>query len=101
LARAGRDTGGWAGVRHLLTRVAPTWASVPWYAAVLLGFPAANLAAARPQNLPGFVPTAVRQRRDALLVAVAQVRDANVRQDVGVRAHARRDAVLEAPPCDR
>ena len=39
-------TGGRAGVRHLLARVAPTWAGVPWYAAVLLGFPAANLAAA-------------------------------------------------------
>ena len=40
-------TGGCAGVRHLLARLVPTWAGVPWYAAVLLGFPAANLAAAR------------------------------------------------------
>ena len=39
-------TEGWAGVRHLLARLVPTWAGVPWYAAVLLGFPAANLAAA-------------------------------------------------------
>jgi len=39
------STGGWAGVRHLLARVAPKRAVVPWYAAVLLGFPAANLAA--------------------------------------------------------
>jgi membrane protease YdiL (CAAX protease family) len=39
-------TGGRAGVRQLLARALPTWAGVPWYAAVLLGFPAANLAAA-------------------------------------------------------
>jgi len=39
-------TDGWAGTRHLLARVVPTWASMPWYAAVLLGFPAANLTAA-------------------------------------------------------
>jgi uncharacterized protein len=38
-------TGGRAGVRHLLARVAPTWAGVPWYAAVLVGFSAANLVA--------------------------------------------------------
>ena len=49
-------TGGWAGVRHLLARVVPTWAGVPWYAAVLLGFPAANLVAAwllDPDSLTG------------------------------------------------
>jgi uncharacterized protein len=39
-------TGGCAGVRHLLARLVPTRAGVPWYAAVLLGFPAANVAAA-------------------------------------------------------
>lgn len=39
-------TGGRTGVRHLLARVVPTWTSMPWYVAVLLGFPAANLAAA-------------------------------------------------------
>ncbi|MFI5177593.1 MAG: CPBP family intramembrane glutamic endopeptidase [Vicinamibacterales bacterium] len=38
-------TGGWVGVRRLLARVVPTWAGVPWYAAVLVGFPAASLAA--------------------------------------------------------
>jgi len=37
---------GWAGVRRLLARVVPTRAGVPWYAAVLVGFPAANFAAA-------------------------------------------------------
>src|SRR5262249_8823495 len=36
---------GWAGVRHLFARVVPTWAGLPWYAAVLVGFPATNLAA--------------------------------------------------------
>ena len=39
------STGGWAGVRHLLARAVPTWAGVPWYAAVLVGYPAASLAA--------------------------------------------------------
>src|ERR1700731_3930145 len=37
---------GWAGVRRLLARVVPSRAGVPWYAAVLVGFPAANFAAA-------------------------------------------------------
>ena len=39
-------TRGWSGVRQILARVVPTLKGVPWYAAVLLGFPAANLAAA-------------------------------------------------------
>src|SRR3954465_14589561 len=39
-------TEGWAGVRHLLARIVPVWANVPWYAAVLLGFPAVSLAVA-------------------------------------------------------
>jgi membrane protease YdiL (CAAX protease family) len=39
-------TGGWAGVRRLLAGVVPTWAAAPWYAAVLVGYPAASLAAA-------------------------------------------------------
>src|SRR5215470_3428767 len=38
-------TGGRAGVRHLFGRVVPTWAGVPWYSVVLVGFPAANVAA--------------------------------------------------------
>jgi membrane protease YdiL (CAAX protease family) len=49
-------TSGWAGVRHLLARVIPTRAGMPWYAAVLLGFPAANVAVAwliRPDSLKG------------------------------------------------
>lgn len=39
-------TEGRAGIRHMLVRLIPTSASLPWYAAVLLGFPAASLAAA-------------------------------------------------------
>jgi membrane protease YdiL (CAAX protease family) len=39
-------TEGWAGVRHLLARLVPARANMPFYAAVLLGFPAASLAAA-------------------------------------------------------
>jgi membrane protease YdiL (CAAX protease family) len=49
-------TEGRAGVRQLLARALPTWAGVPWYVAVLLGFPAANLAAAwllDPDSLSG------------------------------------------------
>ena len=38
-------TGGWAGVRHMVARVVPTWAGVPWYAAVIVGYPAASIAA--------------------------------------------------------
>jgi membrane protease YdiL (CAAX protease family) len=41
------STGGWAGVRRLLARVVPSWSSLPWYVAVLIGFPALNLVAAR------------------------------------------------------
>jgi membrane protease YdiL (CAAX protease family) len=41
------STGGWAGVRSLLARVVPSWSSLPWYVAVLIGFPALNLVAAR------------------------------------------------------
>jgi len=39
-------TEGWAGVRNILARLVPRWANVPWYAAVLVGFPAASFAAA-------------------------------------------------------
>jgi membrane protease YdiL (CAAX protease family) len=39
-------TEGWAGVRHLLGRLVPRLANMPWYAIVLLGFPAASFAAA-------------------------------------------------------
>ena len=41
------STDGWAGVRDLLARVVPSWSAVPWYVAVLIGFPALNLVAAR------------------------------------------------------
>ena len=39
-------TEGWAGARHLLARLVPKRANVPWYSAVLLGFPAASFVAA-------------------------------------------------------
>ena len=39
--------GGWAGVRRLLARAIPSRSALPWYSAVLVGFPALNLAAAR------------------------------------------------------
>src|SRR5262245_13252758 len=38
------STEGRSGVRRLFARVAPTWTVLPWYAAVLVGFPAANFA---------------------------------------------------------
>src|SRR5260370_13539923 len=41
------DTAGCAGVRRLLTRVVPSRSALPWYVAVLIGFPALNLVAAR------------------------------------------------------
>ena len=49
-------TGGWTEVRRLLARVVPNRAGLPWYAAVLLVFPTANLAAAwlfNPDSLKG------------------------------------------------
>jgi membrane protease YdiL (CAAX protease family) len=41
------STDGWAGVRGLLARAVPSWSALPWYVAVLIGFPALNLVAAR------------------------------------------------------
>ena len=41
------STGGWAGVRRMLARLVPSWSALPWYIAVLIGFPALNLLAAR------------------------------------------------------
>ena len=41
---AGR-TGGRAAIRRMFARVIPTWASVPWYIAVIVVYPAAGLAA--------------------------------------------------------
>src|SRR5258706_507497 len=49
------STDGWAGVRRLLARLVPSWSAVPWYLAVLIGFPALNLVAAR-LLAPDFVP---------------------------------------------
>jgi membrane protease YdiL (CAAX protease family) len=40
-------TEGRAGVRRLFARVVPSRSALPWYAAVLMGFPALNLLAAR------------------------------------------------------
>jgi len=40
-------TDGWAGVRGLLVRLVPSWSALPWYVAVLIGFPALNLVAAQ------------------------------------------------------
>jgi membrane protease YdiL (CAAX protease family) len=48
------NTGGWAGVRRMLTRLVPRRSSWPWYVAVLIGFPALNLVAAR-LLAPGFL----------------------------------------------
>jgi membrane protease YdiL (CAAX protease family) len=41
------STGGSAGVRRLLARVVPSRSALPWYAAVLIAFPALNLVAVR------------------------------------------------------
>jgi membrane protease YdiL (CAAX protease family) len=41
------STEGWAGVRGLLARLIPSCSALPWYLAVLIGFPALNLIAAR------------------------------------------------------
>jgi uncharacterized protein len=41
------STHSWAGVRCLLARLLPRRSSLPWYVAVLIGFPAMNLVAAR------------------------------------------------------
>ena len=36
-------TGGWAGLLEILARLVPRAASIPWYAATLLGFPLVNV----------------------------------------------------------
>src|SRR5438045_2958201 len=41
------STDGWAGVRRMLARVVPSRSALPWYVAVLIGFPVLNLVAAR------------------------------------------------------
>jgi membrane protease YdiL (CAAX protease family) len=41
-----RRVEGRAGLRRLLARAIPTWSAVPWYGAVIIGFPAMNLLAA-------------------------------------------------------
>jgi membrane protease YdiL (CAAX protease family) len=41
------STDGWAGVRRLLVRLIPSRSALLWYAVVVIGFPALNLAAAR------------------------------------------------------
>src|SRR5689334_13801962 len=38
---------GWAGVHRLLARLIPSRSALPWYLAVLIGFPALNLVIAR------------------------------------------------------
>ena len=48
-------TDGRAGLRRMLARLVPSLKALPWYAAVLVGFPALNLLAARLVE-PGFVP---------------------------------------------
>lgn len=40
-------TDSWADVRRLLARLVPSRSALPWYVAVLIGFPALNLLAAR------------------------------------------------------
>lgn len=54
------STGGWPGVRQVLARLVPRRLSLPWYLAVLTGFPALNILAARflapdfPARLPAW-----------------------------------------------
>jgi membrane protease YdiL (CAAX protease family) len=48
------STGGWAGIRRAFARLIPSLSALPWYAAVLIGFPALNLAAAGLLT-PGFL----------------------------------------------
>jgi len=38
-------TEGWAGIRRLVRRLVPRWAALPWYIAVVVGFPAACVGA--------------------------------------------------------
>lgn len=68
------STEGWAGVRGLLARAVPSWSSWPWYAAVLIGFPALNLAAAGLVT-PDFIATLPTWRRLLLLLPLTLFRD--------------------------
>lgn len=52
-------TEGWAGVRRLLARAVPTLTALPWYVAVLVGYPAAAAAVTwllMPDSLGGLPP---------------------------------------------
>jgi hypothetical protein len=108
------STGGWAGVRRLLARVVPSWSSLPWYAAVLIGFPALNLVAARllapdflarlPSWAPAPLPSAPhprhRYRPAGRGVRVARLRPAASAPAVAPACsgpHPRRDLVGLAP----
>src|SRR5262245_59376081 len=65
---------GWAGVRRLLARLVPSRCAAPWYAAVLLGFPASNFVSAwllAPDSLTGLPPW----DRLTLLVPITLVTD--------------------------
>lgn len=67
-------TEGRAGVRRLLARVVPRGSSVPWYGAVLVGFPALNLVAAR-LLAPGFLAHLPEWHRLLILLPVTLVTD--------------------------
>jgi membrane protease YdiL (CAAX protease family) len=73
IVMAGR-TDGWAGVRRLLVRLVPSWSELPWYAAVLIGFPALNLVAARLLD-PGFPARLPAWSRLLALLPLTMVRD--------------------------
>jgi len=65
---------GLAGVRRLFARVIPRWSALPWYVAVLIGFPALNLIAAR-VVAPDFLGRLPSWHRLLLLLPVTLVTD--------------------------
>jgi uncharacterized protein len=80
-------TDGRAGLRRMLARLIPTWSALPCYVAVLIGFPALNLLAARLVE-PGFVPRVPWPRLVSLLPLTLLIDTGPLGEEFGWRGFA-------------
>jgi membrane protease YdiL (CAAX protease family) len=92
------STDGWAGVRDLLARVVPSWSAVPWYVAVLIGFPALNLVAARLLDPDFFARLPAWQRILALLPLTLVTDTGPLGEEFGWRGFALPRLLQRRPP---